>query len=91
MIDFSKIPTPPLRKGEGFTLCELRKVGLRYAVLEVGVYLGVLNGMKDQIIQRKTVIRDREVSLNYYYYYHYYSFAIIIIIIIIILFLFLLG
>ena len=47
-------------------------VGLRYAVLEVGVYLGVLNGMKDQIIQRKTVIRDREVSLNYYYYYYYY-------------------
>ena len=33
------------------------KVGLRYAVLGARVCFGVLNGMKDQIIQRKTVIR----------------------------------
>ena len=32
------------------------KVGLKYAVLEAGVCFGVLNGMKGQIILRKTVI-----------------------------------
>ena len=45
------------------------KIGLRYAVLEAGVCSGVLNGMKGQIIQRKTAIRAIEVSLNYYYYF----------------------
>ena len=40
------------------------KTGLAYAVLEAGVCFGVLNGMKDQIIQRKTAIRGIEVSLN---------------------------
>ena len=39
------------------------KVGLRYTVLEAGVCFGVLNGMKGQIIQRKTVIRGIEVFL----------------------------
>ena len=29
------------------------KVRLRYAVLEAGVCFGILNGMKDQIIQEK--------------------------------------
>ena len=38
------------------------EVGLRYAVLEVGVCFGVLNGMKGQIIQTKTAIRSIEVS-----------------------------
>ena len=36
-----------------------------------GVCLGVFNGMKDQIIQRKTAIQDIEVSPSYYYYYYY--------------------
>ena len=49
------------------------KVGLRYAVLGARVCFGVLNGMKDQIIQRKTVIRGIEVSLSYYYYICIYS------------------
>ena len=40
------------------------KIGLGYTVLEAGVCLGVLNGMKGQIIQRKKAIRGREVSLN---------------------------
>ena len=37
------------------------KVGLRYAVLEAGVYFGFLNGMKGQI---RTTIRGIEESLN---------------------------
>ena len=40
------------------------KVGLRYAVLEAEVCFGVSNGMKSQIIQRKTAVRGIEVSLN---------------------------
>ena len=40
------------------------KVGLSYAVLEAGVCFGVLNGMKGQIIQRKTAMRGTEVSFN---------------------------
>ena len=40
------------------------KVRLRYTVLEAGVCFGILNGMKVQIIHRKTVIRGVEVSLN---------------------------
>ena len=40
------------------------KIGLGYAVLEAGVCFGVLNGMKGQIIQRKTTIRGIEVSLD---------------------------
>ena len=40
------------------------KIGLEYAVLEAGVCFGVLNGMKGQIIQRKTTILDIEVNLN---------------------------
>ena len=43
------------------------KVGLRYAVLEAGVCSGVLNGMKSQIIQKKTAIRGIEVILNIFY------------------------
>ena len=39
------------------------KVGLRYAVLEAGVCFGGLNGMKGQIIQRKTAVRGIKVSL----------------------------
>ena len=38
-------------------------VGLRYAVLEAGVCFGDLNGMKGQIIQRKTAIRGIKVIL----------------------------
>ena len=49
------------------------KVGLRYAVVETGVCFGVLNGMEGQLIQRKTAIRDIEVSLNCYYYIFIYS------------------
>ena len=41
-----------------------RKIGLEYAVLKVGVSFGVLNGMKGQIILRKTKIRGTEVSPN---------------------------
>ena len=37
---------------------------MQYAVLEEGVCFVVLNGTKDQIIQRKTTIRIIEVSLN---------------------------
>ena len=40
------------------------KIGLGYAVLEAGVCFGVLNGMKGQIIQKKTVIQGIEVSHN---------------------------
>ena len=40
------------------------KIGLGYTVLEAGVCFGALNGMKGQIIQRKTAIRGIEVSLN---------------------------
>ena len=40
------------------------RIGLVYAVLEAGVCFGVLNGMKGQIIQRKTTIRGIEVSLD---------------------------
>ena len=40
------------------------KVGLSYEVLEAGVYFGVLNGMKGQIIQRKTAMQGMEVSLS---------------------------
>ena len=37
---------------------------LGYAVLEIGVCFGVLNGMKGQIIQREAVMSDIELSLN---------------------------
>ena len=40
------------------------KIQLGYTVLEAGVCFGVLNGMKGQIIQRKTAIRGIEVSLK---------------------------
>ena len=40
------------------------KIGLGHTVLEAGVYFGVLNGIKGQIIQRETAIRGTEVSLN---------------------------
>ena len=40
------------------------KTGLGYAVLEVGVCFGVLNGMKGQMIRRKKRIRGIVVSLN---------------------------
>ena len=40
------------------------KIGLGYAVLEVGVCFRVLNGIKGQIIQRKTAMQGIEVSLN---------------------------
>ena len=43
------------------------RIGLGYAVLEVGVCFGVLNGMKGQIIQIKTTIRGVEVSLNIFF------------------------
>ena len=43
------------------------KRGLGYPVVEVGVCFGVLNGMKGQIIQRKTAIRGIKVSLNIFY------------------------
>ena len=33
------------------------KIGLGYAVLEAGVCFGVLNGMKGQIIQKKTAMQ----------------------------------
>ena len=39
-------------------------LGLRYAAIKAGVTSGVLNGMKGQIIQRKTAIRGIEVCLN---------------------------
>ena len=39
-------------------------IELGYTVLEAGVCFGVLNGMKGQIIQRKTAIQGIEVSLN---------------------------
>ena len=50
-----------------------KKVGLRYVVLEAGVCFGVFNGMKEQMIQRKTIIRGIEVSLSYYQYCFYLS------------------
>ena len=40
------------------------KIGLWYALLGTGVCLGVFNGMKGQIIQRKTAIQGIEVSLS---------------------------
>ena len=40
------------------------KIELGYTVLEAGVCFGVLNGMKGQIIHRKTAMRGIEVSLN---------------------------
>ena len=40
------------------------KIGLGYAVLEAGVCFGVLNGMKGQIIRRKTALRGIGVGLN---------------------------
>ena len=40
------------------------KIGLGYTVLEAGVCFGVFNGMKGQIMQRKTAIRGIEVSLD---------------------------
>ena len=55
---------------------KLHKVGLRFAVLEAGVCFWVLNGMKGQIIQRKTAIRGTEENLNYYYYYIFNYFQI---------------
>ena len=38
-----------------------QKLGLRYAAIEAGVSSGVLNGIKGQIIQRKTAIGRIEV------------------------------
>ena len=55
-------------------ITKTHRVGLRYAVLEAGVCFGVFNGMKGQIIQRKTAIQGIEVSLNYYYYHYYYYY-----------------
>ena len=55
------------------------KVGLGYAVLEAGVCLGVLNGTKGKIIQRKTAIWGIEMSLNYYNYFYYYYYCFIFI------------
>ena len=43
------------------------KIGLGYPVLEAGVCFGNLNGMKGQIIQRKTAIRGIKVILNIFY------------------------
>ena len=40
------------------------KIGLGYAVLEAGVCFGVLNGMKSQIIQKKTAMQGTEVNLD---------------------------
>ena len=40
------------------------KIGLQYTVLEAAVCFGVLNGMKGQLIQRKTATRGIEVSLS---------------------------
>ena len=40
------------------------KIGLGYTVVEARVCFGVLNGMKGQIIQKKTAIRGIEVSLH---------------------------
>ena len=42
------------------------KIGSGHGVLEAEarVFWGVLNGMKGQTIQRKTAIRDTEVTLN---------------------------
>ena len=40
------------------------KIGLGYAVLEAGVCFGVLNGMKGQIIQKKTAMQGTEVNLD---------------------------
>ena len=40
------------------------KTGLGHAVLEAGACLGVLNGMKSQMILRKKTIRGIVVSLN---------------------------
>ena len=45
-------------------IAKLQKVELRYVVLEAGICFGILNGMKGQIIQRRTVLRAIEVSLN---------------------------
>ena len=42
------------------------KIGLGYTVLEAGVCFGILNGMKGQIIQRKTAIRGIEVVSIYF-------------------------
>ena len=40
------------------------KIGLGYAVLEAGVCFRVLDGMKGQIIQKKTAMQGIEVNLN---------------------------
>ena len=40
------------------------KIGLGYAVLPAGVCFGVLNGMKGQIIKKKTAMQGIEVKLN---------------------------
>ena len=40
------------------------KIGLGSAVLEAGVCFGVLNGMKGQIIQKKTEMQGTEVNLD---------------------------
>ena len=47
-----------------FEIPKLHKIGLEYAVLETGVCFGILNGMKGQIIQRKSTIRGIELILN---------------------------
>ena len=39
----------------------MHQLGLGYAVLEAGVRFGAFNGMKDQIVQRKTAIQGIEV------------------------------
>ena len=43
---------------------QTHKIGLGYAVLEAGVCFGVLNGMKGQIIQKKTEMQGTEVNLD---------------------------
>ena len=40
------------------------KIELGYAIIEAGVCFGVWNGIKGQIIQRKTAIRAIDMRLN---------------------------
>ena len=40
------------------------KIGLGYAVLEAGVCFGVLNGIKGQIIKKKTATQGIKMNLN---------------------------
>ena len=43
------------------------KVRLRYTVLQTGACFAVLNGMRGQIIKKKSAIWGIEVSLNIFY------------------------